>query len=542
MLDRLKDYEHSKFYGSETNKNLECNLTKSIFPYKPDIEEVNYISDGKNLHITLWLSDPFDYEKILFNETMTPNKTDNFMNETNQITLSIKKIKDNLSYNDYTQNKIFSLTKLPLFKKIDESNTSLFNLTGHQIIYSYEKNSIPLKAMKVWALANNTEYVFTYRADATIFEGLLPLIQKIKDSSMNISFINNREEHLIEGFSYYDNHNVSIQYPKEWNLEVQRDTGFISIVPSQSNELFFKTDRKIILSFDINSSYDVRGEDYRIYYEYDPLLNKWKRSVVSMKSSQEGITLLEEKLLENKTTVDILKQGKSYTDLYVNLSQFNFPDKYSVIPFVYDFYSNNKGNCMIDFYDFGTEVYFPPINDDFKFIFSPDNIVLSQGESKDIELQIKNNNLKINSTINLSSSPAYIDQENYTGTMEYVHSKFTPTKIYVSPDSISTSTFNIQVLDNASIRPYTLSAKAELSIFGPLRRMIENAETPPTGININKTFPVTVTVTPKITFEEKLIQFTKDIFDPLVGIAVSIIAIITAIVGIFKWNKKRKNK
>lgn len=532
VLDPRNDYQDSDFYGITINKNLNCNMSNSFFPDRPDIEEVNYISDGNILNLIVWFSNPFNYGAFgITNNT-------NYNNETTRVAINIEKLNETKSLESYTRDRLFSINKLTSFKKVDESNSVLFNLSAHKVVYDYSKNGIPLRAIKIWALENDTEYVFTYVSDISAFERFLPMVDHIQNSFINSSFKNN--SHMLKGYSIYDDGNISFQYPEGWNLTPKNNASFISITPENINELFFKDDRKIILSFDINSGYDVRGEDYRVYYDWDPLIQQWKRSAVEMKSSHEGTRHLVEKIIDNQTTVDILPNGNIYADLYVNLSKFNFPDKYSVIPFVYDYYANGKGDCNIDFYDFGEEVYFPPVDDDFKFTFSPDNIVVRQGESTDIELQVKNNNLKINSTIALSSTSAY---SKNLSSIDYIRSTFTPEKIYTTPDGVATSVLNIRISDNAPVRSHTIATDANVTISGPLRRMINGLEIPTPGINVTKNIPITITVMPKITYLDMLSGFAKDMFSPLVGGVASLIAILTGgSVGLVELYKKRKNR
>jgi hypothetical protein len=193
--------------------------------------------------------------------------------------------------------------------------------------------------MKIWALDDNNDgivYVFTYITDSDKFEKFEPLVTAIKNTFMNQTnfqqFKLDNSNNLLK--SYKNNiTNINIQYPRSWKL-IENNTDIITISQNKSKEVFKKNAQNIILSFDITSGYDVRGEDYRVYYKWNENSKDWKRIVVEMKSSKNGERKIEERVIEEKVIDDIgLGQGSNFANVYVNLSEFNFPDKYNVIPF-----------------------------------------------------------------------------------------------------------------------------------------------------------------------------------------------------------------
>ena len=54
-----------------------------------------------------------------------------------------------MSFEDYTRDRHFSISKFLSYKKVDETNAFSFNLSAHKIVYDYFKNGIPLRSMKV---------------------------------------------------------------------------------------------------------------------------------------------------------------------------------------------------------------------------------------------------------------------------------------------------------------------------------------------------------------------------------------------------------
>jgi hypothetical protein len=194
----------------------------------------------------------------------------------------------------------------------------------------------------------------------------------------------------------------------------------------------------------------------------------------------------------------------------------------------------------LDIVDFGEEVPFPPLKDDFRFLFTPDNVILRQGEEKEIELQIKNNNMKINSTVSLSAEGTYYTHPNFINILNNVNFSFIPPKVYLNPDGIASSILKIKVEDNANVRPYTIATQANITIEGPLRTDIDKVSITTPGINLTKSFPIVITVLPKLTTYEIATDFANNIFDPIIGTIVAIIGLFTGGLGIRKWRGRHQ--
>src|SRR5687768_10048077 len=56
ILDKPEDWD---FPNYAIYSSLRCNENTVDFPGPPDIQEINYLSDGKVLNATIWFSTPF---------------------------------------------------------------------------------------------------------------------------------------------------------------------------------------------------------------------------------------------------------------------------------------------------------------------------------------------------------------------------------------------------------------------------------------------------------------------------------------------------
>ena len=73
------------FDNSSNLTTSQCNEKQSFFPSTPDIEEINYLSDGKTLNATFWLSSSFKElsEQYDYSLNKTSQIQNTFTNNTN---------------------------------------------------------------------------------------------------------------------------------------------------------------------------------------------------------------------------------------------------------------------------------------------------------------------------------------------------------------------------------------------------------------------------------------------------------------------------
>jgi hypothetical protein len=541
IIDDGEDwYPQNLLEAPDSNFNSsQCNEDKSFFSSYPDIEEINYLSDGKTLNATVWLSSFFEEPKEYYDYSL--NKTS--LKETNSsiakniVSLEVKNLQNkSMTLNEYTKQRLFSLRTLPSFTNMIASTIMLADNLAHKISYSYSKNNDDIDALKIWTIANNKIYTITYIADKERFSYYLPSVQNIINS-LNIK--NNSfklTQPTIDNYRTYENKSLGIklQYPIDWKKQVSKNNPTLTIFYPPFKESLFKTGRIIVMAMDVNSGYDFRGEDYRVTLDWDPSIKNWTRLVQESKSSMgEDRTLGSGEYIileQQKNYGGFFNKEKDYVKLSMDLSKINFPDQYSLVFFVIDSYSNRSYTCNIDLFDMSDEVHIPP--PEFTFVVSPSSISLRPGEEAKMELQIKNTNAKLNSKVLLS-----------TNTTKDLDIKFIPNSTSVPPSGLSTSLISLNAKSNISDRPYTFSIKANITFPSQLTNYLTNEKFNNTGgARMIKSSDVTVTVLPALKIEEKFNYFITTWFNPLTSTYTTIITIITGLLGWSIWKRKKKNK
>jgi hypothetical protein len=541
IIDDGEDwYPQNLLEAPDSNFNSsQCNEDKSFFSSYPDIEEINYLSDGKTLNATVWLSSFFEEPKEYYDYSL--NKTS--LKETNSsiakniVSLEVKNLQNkSMTLNEYTKQRLFSLRTLPSFTNMIASTIMLADNLAHKISYSYSKNNDDIDALKIWTIANNKIYTITYIADKERFSYYLPSVQNI----INSLNINNDSFKLtqptIDNYRAYVNKSLGtkLQYPIDWKKQVSKNNPTLTIFYPPFKESLFKTGRIIVMAMDVNSGYDFRGEDYRVTLDWDPSIKNWTRLVQESKSSMgEDRTLGSGEYIileQQKNYGGFFNKEKDYVKLSMDLSKINFPDQYSLVFFVIDSYSNRSYTCNIDLFDMSDEVHIPP--PEFTFVVSPSSISLRPGEEAKMELQIKNTNAKLNSKVLLS-----------TNTTKDLDIKFIPNSTSVPPSGLSTSLISLNAKSNISDRPYTFSIKANITFPSQLTNYLTNEKFNNTGgARMIKSSDVTVTVLPALKIEEKFNYFITTWFNPLTSTYTTIITIITGLLGWSIWKRKKKNK
>ncbi|HSF50115.1 MAG TPA: hypothetical protein VLA74_05070 [Nitrososphaeraceae archaeon] len=228
IIDDGKDwFLKNLLKAPDSNINTtKCNENKSFFPSYPDIEEINYLSDGKFLNATVWLSSFFEEPKQYYNFSFNkgPIKKTNLSIDKNIVSVDVKNLENkNMNLNEYTQQKIFSLKKLPSFANMEASSTLLSNILAHKVIYEYNKQNDHIKAIKIWTIANDKIYTITYLAEREKFDYYLPSVQNIINSfdikknnsfTLNKSLIDNKYQTYVN-----DTLELTLQYPMDWKKE-----------------------------------------------------------------------------------------------------------------------------------------------------------------------------------------------------------------------------------------------------------------------------------------------------------------------------------
>ena len=544
IIDGSKDWFPKNLFKTPDSKinAIQCIENKSFFSSYPDIEEINYLSDGKFLNATVWLSSFFEEPKQYYNFSFNKepiNKTNSSIDK-NIVSVDVKNLKNkNMKLNEYTQQRIFSLRNLPSFANMEASQTMLANILAHKVLYEYNKQNQHIKALKIWTIANDKIYTITYLAEKERFAYYLPIVQNIinsfdikknSSSTLNKPLIDNKSHTYVN-----ESLGLTLQYPVDWKKETSNNNPALVIFYPPYTESLFQTGRIIVMAMDVNSGYDFRGEDYRVTLDWDPNIRNWTKLVQESKASMGEDSTLgsgEYIILEQKKNYGgFFNQEKDYVKLSMDLSKINFPDQYSLVFFVIDSYSNRNYTCNIDLFDMSDEVHIPP--PEFSFIVSPSSISLRPGEEAKLELQIKNINAKLNSKVSLSTA----------NTPKELDVKFIPNSTSVPSSGLSTSVIYLNAEESAVDRPYTFSIRANITFPSQLTNYLTNEKFFNTGgARIFESSDVTVTVMSPLKLEEKFNSFITTWLNPITTIYPIIIIIIIGLLGWIIWKKRKINK
>ena len=80
IIDGSNDWVSGNFLSAPSSNftTSKCKVEKSFFPSTPDIEEINYLSDGKTLNATFWLSssfkEPSEQYRLFLKQDVTQTK------------------------------------------------------------------------------------------------------------------------------------------------------------------------------------------------------------------------------------------------------------------------------------------------------------------------------------------------------------------------------------------------------------------------------------------------------------------------------------
>ena len=293
------------------------------------------------------------------------------------------------------------------------------------------------------------------------------------------------------------------------------------------------TGTTIVMAMDVSSGYDFKGEDYRATVDWDPAIRNWTRLIQESRASigkDRALGSGEYIILEKQDNYgSFFDKEKNYVKLFMDLSDINFPNQYSLVFFVTESFTNRNSTCNIDLFDMTDEVHIPP--PDFSFVVSPSSVSIRPGEKATMELQIKNTNTKVNSNVELS-----------TNATDGIKVAFVPNRVSVPPSGLSTSVMSIKSEDNASSRPYTFPINARITFPSQLTNYLTNEKYNNTGgAVINESSEVTITVLPKISPQEQFKTIITDWFNPLTTTYTTIIGIVSGILGWRIWKRSKKH-
>jgi hypothetical protein len=128
IIDGSNDWDSSNFLSSPSSKlnSSQCNPDRSFFSSTPDIEEINYLSDGKTLNATIWLSSAFEEPSDLYNYSFNrmlplpsqpPPPEGNTSKLKNLVSIETKSLDNkSMTLDEYTNHLVAKLAFVPVRK------------------------------------------------------------------------------------------------------------------------------------------------------------------------------------------------------------------------------------------------------------------------------------------------------------------------------------------------------------------------------------------------------------------------------------------
>ncbi len=134
----------------------------------PDIQSVSYISDGKTLNATIWLTDEFEEPPL--NDTL----------DTFQEQLAISVSRTNMTQPGYLDFKNTTLD--PLVFDLDEKNVTIADNQAHEVTYSIKEGQNEKRVTEIWMVKAPKAYDIIYTALSNNYSKYEHTIQQMINS------------------------------------------------------------------------------------------------------------------------------------------------------------------------------------------------------------------------------------------------------------------------------------------------------------------------------------------------------------------------
>jgi hypothetical protein len=486
----------------------------------PDIESISYMSDGKTLEGTIWLTAPF-------RESPANDTIDIFQEQMN---INIRN--ENLSLADYSVIKKLEVGILGLAIE----NLTLSGLPAHKVVYNETYGSARLEKLNIWTVTDNNVYDITFSALDSKFKEYYPIVE-----SMINSFIinalgsgNYTSDHTIKNMRTYQDSDIRINYPSDWQILQSHTREGRSIIlrsifeDSQTREPSWH-ETTFTMAVDLSSVYDT-GTDYRILYSripYGGWTGNWTRLVEEVSAYDKlGYmgTPTNTSLFDSRTPYRIpfsfdLKAAKS-------------PQQYNLVFYITDHYVLGHQLCRL--VDTTNWVIVPPP----KFVVSPSpsSAILRPGEENIIGVEIKgNSNLQSEAALSIDSS------------RKDLSTSFIPNRTSIPSSSSGASTLHIKLFDNTTVEtptPVILPIKANISFPNTIINRGGDTFSNNKSITLPSSSNFTLTLMPHYTPNQQLNSFVNSWITPVSGMwtfLAGVGAVITPVI-VHLYRKRRKNE
>ena len=381
--DKSQVYSHQgNLVEVDKAKNIsQCKIGDEFI--SPDIKSVSYISNGKTLNATVWLTSNFEEPPV--NDTLDP-----FQEE-----LKIEISETNLTLDEYADVNIAQIFDPLLGLNIVKNSTMLAGSPAYKVEYNTTQGLNELKVMEIWTIIEGKSYDFIYSALSEEYFDYLPTVKKMLDSvkikmSNDKSNNNNKSQFNAGNFLLYESPQLSILYPTAWEMP-KEEMDDDKVRSSKSKIVIFRSpfedggsvapswhEITFTMAIDIDSVHDA-GTDYRTIYSrvpYNVWTGNWSRQVQEI-SAYDDARVLDE--TNNYTIFDKNSQETKYILFSFDLEKINSPQRYKAVFYMTDYFVRDRNFCrMIDTTNW---VIIPP--PEFSMLASPSSIVLRPGEEKD---------------------------------------------------------------------------------------------------------------------------------------------------------------
>jgi hypothetical protein len=258
----------------------ECGIDEDFIP--PNIQSVSYVSDGKNLTATVWLTSQFEEPPLTYT-------IDTFQEE-----LMVRISNTSLNLENYTAQHMARLLS-PEINLEKNSSSMLAGKPAHEISYTNRISQDGVKVTRIWTVDGGKAYEIAYSVLPN--NRYVPIIQEMIDtfeivsSSSSSSFspsvetsLNRSNSNISKDFLPYKTSEIRILYPPEWHDPDQTNSNDeartvifrspfedsksdISDIPSWREITF-------TMAIDIDSVLDA-GTDYRVIYSSSGQYMDW---------------------------------------------------------------------------------------------------------------------------------------------------------------------------------------------------------------------------------------------------------------------------
>jgi hypothetical protein len=442
------------------NNFSQCgDLIKENFT-SPDIGSVSYISNGKTLNATLWLTKSFNNPSIDDNVDTYPSyleiKVENYSNTISDLpssSLTSQTYNISKKLENYVDQKMADLETHVLDPSMnftlqgDKNSTNIGKNKAFDVVYSgLSSEGTKVKNITFWTINENKVYDITYSAmydkyntgdiqniiNSIVFEN-----EKVNDnSSFNIK--NKNPPSSESGNSYHvlpKDFAMKLRYPPNWKIKNEffssnKENNFV-IVQSPFEDEYSKQPSwhrtKFSMALAIDSIQHPGTTDYRMEYSKEP---NFKNSNDNGNIAENVTWQWDKRLSEVSANDDsrMLEQYQNFTSFYdksnpnyilfsFDLSKINLPQHYRAVFYITDYFVLKHRLCrLVDTTVWG--IIPPPevginITNDTDNSQSTKPLILRSGEEKDIEILIKGNtNLQSSALLSTNYSQLIIPNVN----------------------------------------------------------------------------------------------------------------------------------